>query len=87
MLFHCTSRVIFNAKMHLSSSVAWAVVRSKAVVLLFVDFLFIVAPIVGVCNYTPGTKYIGVYSFCLFCNYVCLFVYLQTFFLLLVLGF
>ena len=24
--------------------------------------------------YTPGTKYIGVYSFCLFCNYVCLFV-------------
>ena len=23
-------------------------------------------------NYTPSTKYIGVYSFCLFCNYVCL---------------
>ena len=49
----------FNAKMHLSSPVAWAVVRSKAVVLLFVDFLFIVTPIVGVCNYTPFTKYIG----------------------------
>ena len=22
--------------------------------------------------YTPGMKYIGVYSFCLFCDYVCL---------------
>ena len=29
-------------------------------------------------NYTPGTKYIGVYSFCLFCNYVCLFVCLSV---------
>ena len=28
--------------------------------------------------YTPGTKYIGVYSFCLFCNYVCLFVCLSV---------
>ena len=30
--------------------VAQAVIRSKAVVLLFVDFLFIVTPIMGVCN-------------------------------------
>ena len=26
----------------------------------------------------PGTKYIGVYSFCLFCNYVCLSVCLSV---------
>ena len=29
---------------------AWAAVRDKAVVLLLLTFLFIVAPIVGVCN-------------------------------------
>ena len=29
---------------------AWAAVRSKAVVLLLLIFLFIVAPVVGVCN-------------------------------------
>ena len=30
-------------------------------------------------DYTPGTKYIGdIYSFCFFCNYVCLFVCLSV---------
>ena len=36
--------------MHLSPPVAYAAVRSKAVVLLLLTFLFIVTPIVGVCN-------------------------------------
>ena len=36
--------------MHLRPQVAWAAVRSKAVVLLLLTFLFIVTPIVGVCN-------------------------------------
>ena len=36
--------------MHLSPLVAWAAVRSKAVVLLLLTFLFIVTPFVGVCN-------------------------------------
>ena len=36
--------------MHLSPPVAWAAVRSKAVVLLLLTFCFIVTPIVGVCN-------------------------------------
>ena len=35
--------------MHLSPPVAKAAVRSKAVVLLLLTFLFIVTPIVGVC--------------------------------------
>ena len=39
-----------TSKMHLSPPVAWAAVRSKAVVLLLLTFLFIVTPIVGVCN-------------------------------------
>ena len=36
--------------MHLSPPVAYAAVSSKAVVLLLLTFLFIVTPIVGVCN-------------------------------------
>ena len=36
--------------MHLSPPLARAAVRSKAVVCVVVDFLFIVTPIVGVCN-------------------------------------
>ena len=36
--------------MHLSLLVAWAAVRFKALVLLLLTFLFIVTPIVGVCN-------------------------------------
>ena len=36
--------------MHLSPPVAYAAVRSKAMVLLLLIFLFIVTPIVGVCN-------------------------------------
>ena len=36
--------------MHISPPVAKAAVRSKAVVLLLLTFLFIVTPIVGVCN-------------------------------------
>ena len=39
-----------TSKMHLSPPVALAAVRSKAVVLLLLTFLFIVTPIVGVCN-------------------------------------
>ena len=36
--------------MHLSPPVTWAAVRSKAMALLLLLFLFIVTPIVGVCN-------------------------------------
>ena len=36
--------------MHLSPLVAYAAVHSKAVLLLLLTFLFIVTPIVGVCN-------------------------------------
>ena len=36
--------------MHLSPPVAYAAVQSKAMVLLLLIFLFIVTPIVGVCN-------------------------------------
>ena len=38
------------SKMHLSPPVAYAAVRAKAVVLLLLTFLFIVTPVVGVCN-------------------------------------
>ena len=37
---------------YLSPQVAWAAVRSKAVVLLMLFFLFIITPSVGVCNYS-----------------------------------
>ena len=36
--------------MHLSPPVAWAAVRSKAVVLLLLTFCLLLLPILGVCN-------------------------------------
>ena len=39
----------------------------------------LVLSILNESSYTPGTKYIkGVYSFCIFCNYVCLSVCLPV---------
>ena len=47
----CTSGRRFGASgVHLGLPVAWAVVPSGAQVLLLLTFLFIVTPIVGVCN-------------------------------------
>ena len=53
-LYFNNSRRFDTSKMHLSPPppppVALATVRSKAVVSDVVDFLFIVTPIVGICN-------------------------------------
>ena len=44
----------------------------------FISINVVIAVTVNLTHYTPSTKYIGVYSFCLCCKYVCLSVCLSV---------